>query len=163
MMVSQMYKWKQLALFFQENSIPWWLHKKEIWDLRECQDKFLTFLRFKWEKYSEELQPLQYLMKRVKAQQEEKEKVIELVQELLICSPPSLAYPLCLHEQYLMFQLQAIQETIPCNFGTLTKFSDTFFQGDFVEQHLLYELFLHRIIIPHNSKLVIPLMLGTSN
>ena len=97
-MVAQMYKWKQLDLLFQVDSIPFLLHTKVIKDLKEQWDEFLTIRRLKLEKCNEDVKQLRQLKEQNEILQKEKEKMIELAQELLGCIPPSLACPLFLHE-----------------------------------------------------------------
>ena len=78
-----------------------------------------------------------------------------LEQELLSYRPPSLAYPLFLHEQYVLFLLHGLKDNRPYKFDILQYFLNTFFHSDWIDQHLLCEIYMHDIFLSLKLSLIL--------
>ena len=72
-----------------------------------------------------------------------KEKMLNLIHELLSWKFPSLSYLVFLFEQMILFQIKALKEGRPLQIVTPSQFLKTFTQSELSEQNLLCELHLH--------------------
>lgn len=108
--------------------------------------------KLEMENQEEELKYLRQLLEKNKALQKEKEHVIKLAHELSSFWFPSPAYPLFLHEQYILFQLWAMKDNKICKFDTFKNFLNTFIQCDLANQHLICELYMHESIMYHKNQ-----------
>ena len=84
-------------------------------------------------------------LNKFKSMQKDKEQMLTLTQELLICRAPSPSYPVFLFEHMTLFKIKALKEGISWEIVTPSQFLETFTQGNFSEQNLLCELYLNEI------------------
>ena len=76
--------------------------------------------------------------------------MFDLAQKLLVARKPSSNYSLFLMERLTFFQINAIKEGRPHAVLNPTDFVRTFAEASAMDQHLLYEVYLHNEAIPEN-------------
>ena len=75
-----------------------------------------------------------------------------LARQLLCCSKPSPSYTIFLYEQFYLFQLRAIKTNKPYQIINPNSFLKAYLGYDSTNQHLLYELYLHKYICVMDRK-----------
>ena len=92
-------------------------------------------------------------MKKFRSMQVEKDQLYTLSQELLSIRAPYPSYPVFLFEQFILFKLIAVKERRPYEMENSAQFLETFMESNFIDQNLLYELYLHEMacLLDHHS------------
>jgi hypothetical protein len=76
--------------------------------------------------------------------------MFDLAQKLLAARKPSCNYSLFLMERLTFSQINAIKEVRPHAVLNPASFVRTFAEASTMDQHLLYEVYLHNEAIPEN-------------